>query len=115
MVVLERGDIWWADLPDPDDSGPGGRRPVVIIQNDVFNRSSIATTIVAIVTSNLGRAAAPGNVLMTARQSGLPKDSVVNVAQLFTVDRSILTTKVGSMSAPLLRRVEDGLRRVLEL
>ncbi len=115
MVVHERGDIWWADLPDPEGSGPGGRRPVVVIQSDAFNRSAIATTIVAIITSNLARADAPGNVLLTARQSGLRKDSVVNVSQIFTVDRSILTTKVGSLGAQLFHRVEDGVRRVLSL
>jgi len=115
MVAHERGDIWWAELTDPDGSGPGGRRPVVIIQSDAFNRSAIGTTIIAIMTSNLDRAEAPGNVLLKASQSGLPKDSVVNVSQLFTVDKDVLTKKVGSLSAPLFQRVEDGLRRGLDL
>jgi mRNA interferase MazF len=115
VVVPDRGEIWWASLPEPEGSGPGGRRPVVVIQSDVFNRSAIGTTIVAIVTSNLSRAEAPGNVLLTTRQSGLSKDSVVNVSQLFTLDKTMLTERVGALSAQLFHKIEDGLRRVLDL
>ena len=112
---MERGEIWWASLPAPSGSEPGGRRPAVIVQANAFNRSAINTVIVAIMTSSLDRAAAPGNVLVTSRQSGLRRDSVVNVSQLFTVDREVLTEKVGNMPTRLMLRVDDGLRRVLSL
>lgn len=113
VVVPEQGDIWWASLPK--GSGPGGRRPVVVIQSNVFNQSAIGTTIIAIMTSNLALVAAPGNVLVTAKQSGLPKDSVINVSQLFTVDKTMLTEKVGALNGQIFRRLEEGLRRVLDL
>ena len=83
---MQRGEIWWANLPTPRRSGPGFRRPVLIIQQDDFNRSRIATVIAAVLTSNLRLQAAPGNVLLRSRDSGLPKDSVVNVSQLATFD-----------------------------
>lgn len=113
--MVARGEIWWSDLPEPSRSEPGGRRPVLVIQADAFNRSTIATSIVAIFTTRLERAAAPGNVLVTARQSGLARDSVVNVSQLFTVDRSILLERVGMLPVRTMARIDDGLRRVLEL
>lgn len=112
---MERGEIWWANLPEPDGSGPGGRRPVLVIQADAFNRSAIETTIIAILTARMNRADAPGNVVLTAKQTSLPRDSVVNVSQLFTVDRSVLTERVGSLAGPLMRRVDVGLARVLGL
>lgn len=114
-MVIERGDIWWASLPEPDGSGPGGRRPVLVIQADAFNRSAIGTTIIAILTGRLDRAQAPGNVLLTAKQTGLPRDSVVNVSQLFTVDKAVLTERVSALSGPLMGKVDDGLTRVLAL
>jgi mRNA interferase MazF len=112
---MERGEIWWASLPEPQGSEPGGRRPVTIVQANVFNRSAIQTVIVAVMTSNLDRASAPGNVLVTAKQSGLHRDSVVNVSQVFTIDRATLTEKVGNMPARLMKSVDEGLRRVLSL
>lgn len=115
MVVCERGDLWWADLPEPEGAGPGGRRPVLVVQSDAFNRSRIATTIVVVLTSNLGRGEAPGNVLISARQSGLPKDSVASVSQVFTIDKEMLAERVGSLSGPLMRRVDKGLRLTLHL
>lgn len=115
VAQLERGEVWWADLPEPDGSAPGGRRPVLVIQANPFNRSRLATTLIAILTGRLDRAAAPGNVLVTARQSGLPRDSVVNVSQVFTVDRAVLTERVASLSGALMRKVDDGLRKVLDL
>jgi mRNA interferase MazF len=110
---MERGEIWWADLPEPEHSKPGGRRPVVVIQSNAFNRSTIQTVIVVVMTSRLDRADAPGNVLVTAKQSGLRRDSVVNVSQLFTVDRTTLTEKISNMPSRLMQRVDEGLRRVL--
>ena len=112
---MERGDLWWAQLPDPLASEPGFRRPVVIVQSNAFNRSRIRTVMAAVVTSNLRLAEAPGNVLLPASESGLPKDSVVNVSQVITVDREFLTEKCGRLSSRLMRSVDEGLRLVLSL
>jgi len=112
---MERGDIWWAQLPDPVASEPGFRRPVAIIQSNAFNRSRIRTVIAAVVSSNLRLAEAPGNVLLPASESGLSKDSVVNVSQVITVDRKFLTEKCGRLSSRLIRSIDEGLRLVLSL
>ena len=112
---MERGDIWWAQLPDPVPSEPGFRRPVVIVQSNAFNRSRIRTAIAVVLTSNLRLAEAPGNVLLPASESGLPKDSVINVSQVITVDREFLTEKCGRVPLRLLRSIDEGLRLVLSL
>ena len=112
---MKRGELWWASLPAPAGSGPGYRRPVVIVQANAFNQSRIATVIVAAVTSNLALAEAPGNVRLGSAQSGLGKPSVVNVSQLVTVDRAVLTEKVRALPAEVVRAVEQGLRLVLNL
>lgn len=112
---MERGEIWWAELPEPDGSGPGGRQPVVVIQSDLFNRSAIRTVIIAVFTARLDRAGAPGNMLVTPAQSGLIKESVINVSQLFTVDRSVLTERVGNLPAKVVKTLDEGLRLVLGL
>ena len=112
---MERGDIWWAQLPDPVASQPGFRRPVVIVQSNAFNRSRIRTVIAAVVTSNLRLAEAPGNVLLPASESGLPKDSVVNVSQVITVDREFLAEKCGRLSSRMMKSIDEGLRLVLSL
>jgi mRNA interferase MazF len=112
-VEFRRGEIWWAALPRPVGSGPGHRRPVLVIQSDAFNASRIDTVIVAAITSNLELARAPGNVRLDAAQSQLSKDSVVNVSQLATLDRRILTEHVTSLSGELMDRVDAGLRLVL--
>jgi mRNA interferase MazF len=112
---VKRGEVWWASLPDPVGSGPGLRRPVVIVQSNAFTESRIATVIVAVVTSNLALAEAPGNVRLAKSESGLPQPSVINVSQLITVDKSILTGKVKSLPSSVMRRVEDGIRLVLSL
>jgi mRNA interferase MazF len=91
------------------------RRPVLVVQADAFNRSRIATVIVAVITSNLALAAAPGNVRLARAASGLPKPSVVNVSQLLTIDRALLTVRIAMLSADVLRKVDDGLRSVLSL
>jgi mRNA interferase MazF len=114
-VVVERGSIWWADLAEPRGSEPGYRRPLLIIQTDAFNRSRLATVIGVVLTSNLALVAAPGNVLVPARLSGLPKDSVANVSQVVTLDRDDLLDPVGRLDKGTLRQVEDGLRLVLGL
>jgi mRNA interferase MazF len=115
MDEIRRGEIWWADLPEPRRSEPGYRRPVLVIQADAFNRSRIQTVIVAAITSNVELAEAPGNVLLPARATGLPRDSAVNVSQVLTLDRGFLTEHAGTLTARLLRAVEEGLRIVLEL
>ena len=115
MDGIQRGEIWWADLPEPRGSGPGDRRPVLVIQADAFNRSRIQTVIVAVITSNLELARAPGNDLLPGGSSGLARDSVVNVSQLLTLDRSFLTELAGALPPRLLRLVDDGLHLVLQI
>ena len=115
MDDIQRGEIWWADLPEPRRSEPGFRRPVLVVQADSFNRSRIQTVLVAVITSNLDLADAPGNVVVPARSSGLPRDSVVNVSQVLTLDRSFLTEHAGTLSARLQSLVDAGLRFVLQL
>ncbi len=112
---IHRGEIWWADLPPPRGSEPGYRRPVLIVQADSFNQSGIQTAIVAVITTNLELAEAPGNVLLSRRASGLPRDSVINVSQLFTLDREFLGKHVGTVAARVQTAVDQGLRLVLEL
>lgn len=112
---MQRGEIWWANLPTPVASKPGYRRPVLIIQSDDFNRSRIRTVIVAVLTTNLRLAKAPGNVLVTTDETGLSQDCVVNVSQLITVDKSFLTEQVSQISSRAMLLVEDGLRLVLAL
>ena len=114
-MVIERGDIWWADLGEPDGSGPGFRRPVVIIQADPFNRSRLQTVIAVVLTSNIRLVDAPGNVLMPAKATGLPRDSVANVSQVITIDREFLTEKVSRVRGQLLKELDSGLRLVLAL
>jgi mRNA interferase MazF len=112
---MERGEVWWAHLPDPVASEPGFNRPVVVIQSNAFNRSHIRTIIAVVLTSNLRLAEAPGNVLMSASDTGLPKDSVANVSQVITIDRSFLTEKCGKLPSHLIRSVDEGLRLALSL
>lgn len=110
-----RGEIWWADLPDPRGSEPGFRRPVLVIQANSFNRSRIQTVIVAVISSNLRLAEAPGNVLLPTHATGLARDSVVNVSQLITLDRSFLRDAAGKIPDRVMSEVVAGLRLVLGL
>jgi len=114
-MVIHRGEIWWATLPEPVGSEPGYRRPVLIVQSDEFNTSRIATVIAIVLTSNLRLAQAPGNVLLLQKSTGLPKDSVANVSQVVTLDKSFLYEMVGVLSPVLLEQVEDGLRLAMGL
>lgn len=114
-MVVERGQIWWADLEARDGSEPGFRRPVLIVQSDAFNRSRIRTVIAVALTSNLRLVDAPGNVLVPAKASGLPKDSVANVSQVVTLDKDYLTERAGRLRGTLLADIEAGLRLVLGL
>lgn len=112
---MQRGEIWWASLPRPSSSGPGFRRPVVVIQSDPFNQSRISTVVVAVVTSNIRLADAPGNVFLERGESGLPRDSVIDVSQLLTVDKSFLRERVSQLRRELMARVDAGLKLVLGL
>ena len=114
-MEVARGEIWWADLPEPADSAPGGTRPVLVVQSQNFNRSRIQTIVTAVITGNLALANAPGNVEIGRRESGLPQDSVVNVSQLFTLDRRSLRSRVGRLKPATLEAVSEGLRLALEL
>ena len=112
---MQRGEIWWATLPDPTGSEPGYRRPVLVVQSDTFTRSAIKTVVCASMTSNLQLAAAPGNIRVAARASGLPKPSVVNVSQVATIDKAFLRECVKRLDTETMRQVDDGLRLVLSL
>jgi mRNA interferase MazF len=112
-VVISQGDVWWADLGEPVGSEPGFRRPVIVVQGDNFNRSALRTVVAVPLTSNLRWAAAPGNVRLTARATGLPRDSVANVSQLVALDRSILIERVGRLSSSKLELVLAGIDTVL--
>ena len=112
---MQRGEIWWASLPEPRGSGPGYRRPVLVVQADDFNRSQIGTIVVVVLTSNLALARAPGNVLAKARRAGLPRDSAINVSQLLTVDKRLLREKVRALDSATMAEVDDGLRLVLAI
>ena len=114
-MVIERGQVWWADLPRPEGSEPGFRRPVLIVSNDAFNRSRIRTVLAVTLTANLSLVDAPGNVLVPAKASGLPKDSVANVSQVVTLDKEVLTDLAGRIKGTLLSDVSAGLRLVLSL
>jgi len=112
---IRRGEIWWADLPEPVGSGPGHRRPVLVVQSDTFNRSRLATVTVVALTGNVRLVDAPGNVLIPAQSSGLPRDSVANVTQVLTVNRDLLTERVRGVSASIVKQVNEGLRFALDL
>jgi mRNA interferase MazF len=114
-VVIERGEVWWADLDEPAGSEPGYRRPVLVVQADAFNRSRLQTTIAVVLTSNLRLVDAPGNVLVPKAASGLPKDSVANVSQVVTLDRDFLMERTGKLPIRLLVAVGAGLKLVLDL
>jgi mRNA interferase MazF len=112
-VVVSQGDVLWASLPHPTGSGPGYRRPVLVVQGDAFNASRLATVVVVALTSDLRWASAPGNVLLGAKRTGLPRDSVANVSQVVSVDRGVLTERVGHLSASDLELVLAGVDLVL--
>lgn len=107
--------MWWAELPEPVASEPGYRRPVLVGPSDEFNRSRIRTVVVAVLTSNLRLAAAPGNLLVAADETGLPRDSVVNVSQIVTLDKAFLTGLAGRVNGRSMALVENGIKLVLSL
>lgn len=114
-MVIDRGEVRWAELSEPRGAEPGFRRPVVVMQSNAFNRSRIGTVIVVVLTSNLRLLDAPGNVLIPAKLAGLTRDSVANVSQVMTVDRRDLGEAAGRLDALTLKRIEAGLRLVLAL
>ncbi len=111
--MIAQGEIWWADLPEPNVSGPGFHRPVVVVQSDALNQSRIATVVCVPLTSNLKWALAPGNVSLTARVTGLPKDSVANVSQIVSLDKELLTTRVSKLPRPKLDLLFSGIELIL--
>jgi len=113
-MVINQGDIFWIDLDEPIGSAPGYRHPYVVIQNNVFNRSRINTAVVCALTSNLARAKAPGNVLLDLDEGSLPKQSVVMVSQVLTVDKSELTEHIGTLSKKRIRQILDGIKLLTE-
>ena len=114
-MEVARGDVWWADLPEADDSSPSGTRPVLVVQSKAFNRSRIQTVVTAVISTNLSLAYAPGNVEIAKRESGLPKPSVINVSQLFTIDKASLRSRAGRLTSSTMEAVNEGLRLALEL
>ena len=112
---MRRGEIWWGSLPEPTGSGPGFRRPLLIVSANSFNDSRIGTVLAAVITSNLRLADAPGNVRLPTKGAGLAKASVANVSQIITVDKTFLTERIGRLNSRLLAEVDDGLRLVLSI
>ena len=112
--MIRQGDVFWVELEEPTGSGPGYRHPHVVVQNNVFNRSRIDTVVVCALTTHLKRADAPGNVLLEPGEASLPKPSVANVSQIFTVDKSQLVEKIGTLSRRRVREILDGIHLLLE-
>jgi mRNA interferase MazF len=112
---VKRGEVWWASLPEPVGSAPGFRRPVLVVQSNPFNGSRISTVVIAAITSNMALAKAPGNVRLGKAASGLPRPSVVNVSQVLTIDKALLTDRVRALPLEIMARVNGGLRLVLGL
>ena len=113
-MVVNQGDVFWINFGEPSGSEPGYRHPHVVIQNNVFNRSRINTVVVCALTSNLKRAKAPGNVLLDKGEANLPRKSVVNISQIFTVNKSDLVEKIGSLSGSRFYQVLEGIQLLIE-
>ena len=113
--MVNRGEIWWADFGPPRGSAPAYDRPCLVVQSNAFNRSNVQTVLIVPLTSNLRLGQAQGNVVLTARATGLPKDSVVNVSQLTSIDKSFLREPCGKIDGHSMQKVEDGIRKVLAL
>ena len=113
--MIQRGDVCWVDFGEPAGSEPGYRHPLVVVSDDSFNRSRIATVVGVVVTSNLQLLDAPGNVSLPAAEAGLPHDSVANVSQVVTIDKAELSEAVGAVGPATMERIDDGLRLALGL
>jgi len=114
-MKIKQGDIYWVNLTEPRDSEPGFRHPCVVIQNNVFNASRINTAVVCVLTSNLKWAQAPGNVTLKKGEANLEKNSVVNISQVITVDKSDLSKKIGALSSEKIKKIIDGIKLLIEL
>jgi mRNA interferase MazF len=114
-MVIEQGDVVWVDLPPPRGSEPAGRRPALVIQSDIFNRSRINTIVVAVLTSNLKYESLPGNVRLTKGEAALPRPSVINLSQIHSIGRAYIREKIGSLSTKKWETVKAGLKLVLAL
>lgn len=113
-MTIRQGDIFWIDFGIPKGSGPGYRHPHVVIQNNIFNESKINTVVVCAITSNLKRAKAPGNVLLRKREGNLPKDSVVNISHIITVDKSDLVERIGALPPSRVKQIIEGVKLLIE-
>lgn len=113
--MIQRGEIWWAGLQEPAGSRPGYKRPLIVIQSNDFNKSRINTIIAVVLTTNMKLVDSPGNIMLSKKMTGLPKDSVTNVSQIITIDRYYLSDRIGILPARTMRRIDDGLRLVLSL
>ena len=113
-MVIRQGDVFWVDLGRPTGSEPGYRHPHVVVQNNVFNQSRINTVVVCTLTSNLRRGRAPGNVMLQKGEANLPKRSVVNISQLYTVDKRALSEKIGTLSKERIDQIVSGVRLLIE-
>jgi mRNA interferase MazF len=113
-VVIKQGDIFWVDLDEPLGSEPGYRHPCVVIQNNAFNRSHVKTVVICLLTSNLKRAESPGNILLRKGEANLPKSSVVNISQIFTLDKNKLIEKIGALSPERIHQILDGVKLLIE-
>ncbi len=113
-MAIAQGDVYWVDLGIPRGSEPGFRNPFVVIQNDAVNVSRIRTVIVCLITSNLKRAKAPGNVLLEKNEANLSEPSVVNVSQIYTIDKDMLDNKLGTLDKGRVRQILEGLYLMLE-
>jgi mRNA interferase MazF len=113
-LSIRQGDVFWVDFGEPGGSGPGFRHPYVVLQNNVFNASRLDTVVLCALTSNVERAKAPGNVLLRKGEGNLPKDSVVNITQIVTIDKSDLVEKIGSLSPRRINQIVEGVELLLE-
>lgn len=113
-MVINQGDVFWINLGEPSGSEPGYIHPFVVIQNNIFNKSRINTVVVCLVTSNLKRAQSPGNVLLSPNEASLPKQSVVNISQIYTVDKKDLVEKIGTLNSEIIQKIIEGLGLLLE-
>ncbi len=113
-MVIRQGDVYWVDFKTPSGSEPGYRHPFVVVQNNIVNSSNINTVIVCLITSNIQRAKAPGNVLLQKKEANLSKQSVVNVSQIFTVDKQQLKEKTGNLSMNRITEILAGIRLLTE-
>ncbi|MDB9526533.1 type II toxin-antitoxin system PemK/MazF family toxin [Oscillatoria sp. CS-180] len=113
-MVINQGDVFWVDLGEPIGSAPGYRHPHVVVQNNAFNQSQIKTVVVCVLTSNLKRTSSPGNVLLEVGEANLPKQSVVNISQIFTIDKGQLVEKIGSLSEQRMQKILDGVYLLLD-